>query len=164
MTISIANPLPALPRAADPVNSRLIIVGCCPRKRVTRHPVPALDLYDEGCIPPLRARLGTNPRLRNRIRILSARHGLVHADTPLLAYDQALDADTAARLRPAVTAALADDLAATGTPCEVLAIVEPLYLVPIADLLTTGARVHWVPDYFTGWPEASAVLDSWSWT
>ena len=38
--------------------SRLMIVGCCAEKSTTPRPQPALDRYDGGCIPPLRARLG----------------------------------------------------------------------------------------------------------
>jgi hypothetical protein len=78
-------------------------------------------------------------------------------------YDRALDPATATALQPAVHAAIGVDLAHTGAPREVLVIAEPLYLVLIADLLTIGARVHWIPDYFTGWSQAAAVLDSWGW-
>lgn len=61
-----------LPHAAgDPVEGRLVIVTCSARKADTTAPVPALDLYRGGCIPVLRARIGGNPRLRARIRILS---------------------------------------------------------------------------------------------
>lgn len=160
---STAAPLSAQPAAIGDVHSRLIIVGCCERKRLAPQPMPALDLYDEGCIPPLRDRLGRDTALRDRIRFLSARHGLVHADTPLHAYDQPLDPATALALRPAVAASLAAEFAVVGTPSDVLVIVEPLYLVPLADLLATGARIHWVPDHAHGWPQASVILDTWNW-
>ncbi|MEV6849245.1 DUF6884 domain-containing protein [Actinoplanes sp. NPDC051411] len=163
LTVNTINPLPIRPRSTDPIDSRLIIVACCERKRPTDRPIPALQLYDDGCIPALRTRLGHHARLRGRIRILSARHGLVHADTPLLPYDQALTPAVADQIRAQVNAALARDFSATGTPSEALIIVEPLYLIPLADLLTVGARIHWIPNYFTGWPEASAILDTWSW-
>lgn len=163
LTNGTAERLAAMPRSSDPIDSRLIIVGCCKRKRPTDRAIPALRLYDDGCIPLLRTRLGHHPRLRRRIRILSARHGLVHADAPLMPYDQALTPTVAHQIRPKVNDALASDLSATGTPCEALIIVEPLYLIPLADLLTVGARIHWIPNYFTGWPEASAILDTWSW-
>jgi hypothetical protein len=153
----------ALPRADDPVAGRMVIVGCSRRKRWSSEPVPALDLYEGGCVPAVRARLGSYARLRARVRILSARHGLVTADTPLMAYDQRLDARAAARMRPSVTAALIAEFTVTGVPAEVLVVAEPLYLVLIADLLAAGIRLQWVPDVRRGWSRASAVLDIWKW-
>jgi hypothetical protein len=153
----------ALPRADDPVTGRMVIIGCSRRKRPASEPVPALDLYEGGCVPQVRARLGSCPGLRARVRILSARHGLVTADTPLIPYDQRLDARTARRMRPLVTAALIIEFAVTGVPAEVLVVAEPLYLVLIADLLGAGIRLRWVPDVRDGWRRASAVLDTWKW-
>lgn len=158
-------PTPAAAPAIAPDPSRLVIVGCCARKTSTAQPVPALELYDGGCVPPLRARLGHNPRLRARIRFLSAQHGLVTADTPLHAYDRPLDPARAAQLRPHVWAALHTDLGATGWPNQILVIAEPLYLVLLADLLAAPQRprLHWIPDHAHGWLQAAAVLDDWTW-
>jgi hypothetical protein len=158
---------PANPTRADPTE-RLVIVGCSAEKTATHEPLPALELYDGGCIPPLRARLGHQPRLRARVRFLSAQHGLVTADTPLHTYDRPLDPARAADLRPRVWARLRTELAGlpeTGTPTDILVMAEPLYLVLIADLLAAPERprVHWIPDHAHGWPHAAAVLDSWKW-
>ena len=92
---------PPATASADPAQ-RLVIVGCSAEKTPTTQPLPALDLYDGGCVPPLRARLGHRPELRARVRFLSARHGLVTADTPLNTYDRPLDPARAANLRPQV--------------------------------------------------------------
>lgn len=156
---------PLLPAEDHPVLSRMVIVGCSARKAVTPGPLAALELYEGGCVPPLRARLGGQPQLRARVRILSAEHGLVTADTPLHTYDRPLDPGRAAELRPAVMAALHREMTIDGVPHEVLVVAEPLYLVLLADLLALPARprVQWIPDHAHGWPQASAVLDQWGW-
>ncbi|GIL29059.1 hypothetical protein [Actinocatenispora comari] len=142
---------------------RLIIAGCTNRKSVQRGPLPALDRYQGGCVPELRNRLGYRPQRRARIRFLSAEHGLIAADTPLVWYDRRLDPARAAFLRPAVTRALAAEFAA-GVPDEVLVIAEPVYLVLLADLLAHPGRprIRWIPDPH-GWPQAAAVLTDWGW-
>lgn len=153
------------PTDAAPVTSRLVIVGCTARKAIPPGPLPALELYEGGCVPPLRARLGGDPRRRARVRFLSAEHGMITADTPLCTYDRPLDPDRAVILRPAVMSALRRDMATDGVPHEVLLVAEPLYLVLLADLLALPARprVHWIPDHTHGWPQARAVLERWGW-
>ncbi len=74
----------------------MVIAGCSRRKLQTAVPVPALDLYQGGCIPALRARARETGWLRSRTWILSAEHGLVHANTPLLPYDRRMDGQRAA--------------------------------------------------------------------
>jgi hypothetical protein len=149
---------------ADP-GRRLVIVGCSAEKTATSRPLAALELYDGGCVPPLRARLGHLPHLRSRVRFLSAQHGLITADIPLATYDRPLDPARANELRPRVWAQLRAELLETGMPANVLIIAEPLYLVLIADLLAAPERprVHWIPDHAHGWPHAAAVLDRWKW-
>lgn len=156
----------SLGRVKDqPVLSRMVIVGCTARKTSARGPVPALELYNGGCVPTLRARLGADPRLRARVRFLSAEHGLVSADTPLHPYDRPLDPDRVAELRPEVMAALDREMSTDGIPAEVLVVAEPLYLVLLADLLALPARprLHWISDPAHGWSQARAVLDDWGW-
>ena len=154
--------LDGIPPAAGPPGSRLVIAGCSRRKQASTVPVPALELYEGGSIPWLRARLGSHPGFRQRLRILSAEHGLLEADSPVLPYDRPLDAGRARQLAPAVTGSLARDWPGSGAPGEVLVIAGPLYLVPLAGLLATPARVHWIPDpYDTA--QAGRVLDQWGW-
>ncbi len=158
----------------------LVIAGCSRRKLDTAIPVPALELYQGGCIPTLRARLGPRPRFRQRVRILSARHGLVSADRALLPYDEPLTLERAIALQPAVLAELTSQLGLAGSststeggsPIELLALLEPLYLVPLAGLLAlpgpSRPRIRWVPDpggagEAGGWPAAAAILDAWGW-
>lgn len=148
-----------------PLACRLVIVGCSAEKTVTDGPLPALELYDGGCVPALRARLGGDARLRARVRFLSAEHGLVTADTLLRPYDWPLDPERAKALRPRVTAALEKEMTTAGVPEEVLVVAEPLYLVLVSDLLALPGRprVHWIPDHAHGWPQAAVVLDQWGW-
>ena len=157
--------VPFAPPSIGPLACRLVIVGCSAEKTLTDGPLPALELYDGGCVPPLRARLGGDARLRARVRFLSAEHGLVAADTVLRIYDRPLDPGRAKALRPRVMAALREEMATAGVPEEVLVVAEPLYLVLLADLLALlgRPRVHWVPDHAHGWPQAAVVLDRWGW-
>jgi hypothetical protein len=143
----------------------LVIAGCTNRKLVTTQPVPAFELYQGNCIPQLRARLGPHSSSRNRVRFLSARHGLVRADTPLLPYDQRLTGEQARRLRPEVTATLEQEFVTGGVPEEILLLLEPSYLVPLADLLAHPSRplLRWIPDPSSGWEQAVAILDCWGW-
>ncbi|GIF76205.1 hypothetical protein [Asanoa siamensis] len=149
---------------ADPTR-HLVLVGCSAEKTPTQQTLAAIDLYDGGCIPPLRVRLGQEPRLRARVRFLSAQHGLITADTPLRTYDRPLDPARAAELRPTVWDRLQTELLETGMPTDILVMAEPLYLVLIADLLAAPERprVHWIPDHAHGWPHAAAILDHWKW-
>lgn len=56
------------------------------------------------------------------------------------------------------------DFAANGVPQRVLLVLEPDYLVLLADLLALPERpaLHWISDP-RGWPQAAAVLDEWRW-
>lgn len=154
--------LNGMPAASGPLMSRLVIAGCSRRKAATQAPVPALELYQGGGIPWLRARIGHDIRLRGRIRILSAGHGLLPADRPLLPYDRRMDRERAAQLVPEVTAVLASDWACAGRPQEILVIAEPLYLVPLTAILATPSRVHWVADPYDS-AAAGRVLGQWGW-
>jgi hypothetical protein len=147
------------------LSRRLIIVGCSAEKTPTDQALPAMDLYDGGCVPPLRARLGHLPDRRAHVRFLSAQHGLVTADTPLRTYDRALDPVRAHELRHVVAQQLQTEFAAKGVPDSILLVAEPLYLVLIADLfaMPERPRVHWIPDHAHGWPQAATILDEWGW-
>jgi hypothetical protein len=141
----------------------MIVAGCSRRKLQTAVPVPALDLYQGGCIPSLRARAQEIPWLRSRTWILSAEHGLLRADTPLLPYDRRMDSQRATRLRPAACRHLRDEFTQRGFPREVLVIAEPLYQLALADLasLAGADRIRWVDDPARGWDEADAVISTW---
>jgi len=143
----------------------LVIAGCTRRKVATSCLVPALELYQGSCIPQLRARLGPYAFLRGRVLFLSARHGLVHAGTPLRPYDQQLTEARAEQLRPDVMAALDREFIAGGRPEEILLLLEPLYLLLLADLRAHPNRLmlRWIPNPGDGWEDAAAVLDMWGW-
>ncbi|MFY1614686.1 DUF6884 domain-containing protein [Micromonospora sp. WMMD736] len=154
-----------LAHTAHAERAELVIVGCSAEKTPATTPLPALDLYDGGCVPHLRARLGHLPHQRSRIRFLSAEHGLVTADTHLHTYDRPLDPARAVALRPRVRAQLQADLLTDHIPDDILVIAEPLYLVLLAELLADPhrPRIHWIADHDAGWPEAAKVLDAWGW-
>jgi hypothetical protein len=115
-------------------------------------------------MPDLRDRIRRHAPLRRQLYILSAKHGLVSADQPLLPYDLVLTTDRAAELRASVTRTLSDRFEAFGMPDEILLILEPRYLVPVADLLAIAGRprLRWISDD-RNWVEVSAVLDEWGW-
>ncbi|MBQ0926715.1 hypothetical protein KBO27_22430 [Saccharopolyspora endophytica] len=141
----------------------MIIAGCSRRKKPTTEPIPALDLYEGGCIPGLRDRLGDDTRFRQRIRIISAFYGLLHADSHVVNYDRRLTnlADAYA-LRQRVAPQLDDELAGV---THVLALVEPLYLFALEPVVQRldAIRLSWIaaPRDLHG---AAAVLDTWGWT
>jgi hypothetical protein len=141
----------------------IVIAGCSRRKTPSPVPVPALDLYQGGCIPALRARAAAEPGLRARTWIISAQHGLLHADAPVLPYDRQMDPQRALELRPQVTAALRSACLTDGIPRQALVIAEPAYQLALAGLpaLLGPGDVTWISDPASGWPQAQAVLDSW---
>jgi hypothetical protein len=141
----------------------MIIAGCSRRKVQADSPVPALDLYQGGCIPALRARTAGSPWLRERTWILSAEHGLLHADDQVLPYDRRMDPQRATWLRPAAARRLQDEFRLHGVPREILVIAEPLYQLALADLspLAGTDRVRWVNDPASGWEKANAVISLW---
>ena len=141
----------------------MVIAGCSRRKLQAAAAVPALDLYQGGCIPALRARVQQIGWLRSRTWILSAEHGLLHADEPLLPYDRRMDGQRAAQLRPAASRRLRDEFRQRGVPSEVLVIAEPLYQLALADLapLAGADRVRWVDDPGREWEKADTVINTW---
>jgi hypothetical protein len=142
----------------------MIIAGCSRRKKATTSPVSALDLYQGGCIPALRARTVGQPGLRARTWIISAEHGLLHAGTPVLAYDRRMDPGRALALRSQVDQRLWAECQHHGTPRWVLVIAEPVYQLALAGLpgIVGPDRVCWISNPATGWSRAAAVLDHWS--
>jgi hypothetical protein len=148
----------------QPLPGTVLIAGCSRRKAADAGPLAALELYDGGIAPQLRTRFGGNAALRRRIFFLSARHGLVTADTPLTPYDQQLTVERAHQLRTAVHRTLRPRINELGATARALVVAEPLYLVLLADLLADEDRplLHWIPDP-RGWDETTAVLDEWNW-
>lgn len=142
----------------------MIIANCSRRKLATATPVRALELYQGGCIPALRAYINARPGLRARVWIISAAHGLVHADTPLLPYDQRMDTRRAISLRPQVDHTLRLACERYGIPSQALVLAEPVYMLALGGLssMPGDCRVHLIPAPAAGWPEAAAILDTWS--
>lgn len=143
----------------------LVIVGCSRRKRFTSAPIPALELYEGGCIPQLRRRLGPYRVFCDRLRILSAEHGLIKGDRLLLPYDRVLTAQRAAELQPQVAQALHRDIQTGGLPRTVLVVAEPRYQALVTEALADRFAC---PDLRTisdvrDWYAVSTILDGWGW-
>jgi hypothetical protein len=143
----------------------LLILGCTRHKRPTLIPVPALNLYEGGCVPQLRRRLGHGHTLRARVRILSAEHGLISAEEPLLPYDRVLTDRRAAELGPQVSAALRQVIDSSGPPEELLIVAEPRYQALVTAALDgplARPKLRTISDV-RDWDAVSAVLDTWGW-
>ncbi|MFE2727138.1 DUF6884 domain-containing protein [Kitasatospora sp. NPDC059327] len=146
--------------ASSPGAPALVVVGCSARKSRSLRPVAALDLYQGWCVPPLRARLAERGDLRRRTLILSARHGLLKAEDPVLPYDQPLTPERAAALQSAVRAQLAEHLQAFPAS-EALLLLEPAYLALLGH--PPVPMVHTVTDPVRHWAAVDSVLDAWGW-
>ncbi|MGH3976855.1 MAG: DUF6884 domain-containing protein, partial [Pseudonocardiaceae bacterium] len=142
----------------------VVIVGCSARKLATTTPVEALNLYQGWCVPQLRAHIGGHRQRREQILVLSGHHGLIHADTPLLPYDQPLTPHRVAELRPQVHRAWVQQ-ARRATVGELLLLLEPTYLELIGPSLIScpPTAAHWIPDPIRMWEHATAVMDGWGW-
>jgi len=143
----------------------MVIVGCSRRKAVTDVPLPALELYQGGRVPDLRARVVNRPDLRRQTWIISAEHGLVGADTPLLPYDRRMDLERAIALREQVRTVIARLTARGRAPSAVLAVAEPIYLTALAELssLLPGRPITWLSSPSRDWSRAEEQLNTWSW-
>jgi hypothetical protein len=145
----------------------LIIVSCSRNKLVTSAPVPAWELYQGACVPQLRAQFANAPEHRARVRILSAKHGLLHPDDPIETYDRRLQtAAEAVDLHERIVSARLDaEFDTAPTLRHVLIIVEPLYLLALQrlyDHLDRLTQIVIIPNP-RAWPEGLAVLRHWGW-
>ncbi|GLZ37892.1 DUF6884 domain-containing protein [Actinokineospora sp. NBRC 105648] len=140
----------------------LIIVSCSRRKLVSSRPVPALDLYQGALTPHLREHLPIG--YRSRVRIVSAEHGLLHADEPIESYDHKLCVPAEAeRLRARVTPRLAVDLSSLALR-HVLVVLDPMYMAAVASLFDYAPPLGLtVMPHAGDWIGAAAVLARWGW-
>lgn len=143
---------------------RMVIVGCSAHKVPTITPVAALDLYQGWCVPELRTRVAGHSRLREHILVLSGQHGLIHADTLLLPYDQPLIPQRVADLHSQVHRAWVRETQHAVVD-ELLLLLEPAYLELIGPSILhhPPAVAHWIPDPTQAWEHATTVLDRWGW-
>lgn len=141
------------------VTSGLVIVGCSREKKT--EPTSALDLYEGWAVPSLRARIGPHEEYRQRVLVLSARHGLLHAEETVAPYNQAMTQERACQLR-LDTAKFVSDFRSRTVVEETLLLVAPEYLdaLPLAGL---APITHLVCDPLTYWKRADAVLSRWGW-
>ena len=142
-----------------------IIVGCSKRKRASQEPLAALDLYEGGCVPWIRRRADMQAHLRECVFILSAQHGLLGANDPILPYDHPLSLNRAGELRSLVWQAVQERILMPLMPAHLLIIAEPLYFLLLADMLayTNRPLLHWIPDLSTNLTEVESMLNEWGW-
>src|SRR5213080_3747732 len=135
---------PALDWAPDDaIRSRLVVVSGTARPTTVDQLTPALEMYDGGCLPQLRERLGDHPHHRARMRILCAGHDVVHADTQMFADHHVMTGQRSAELRPYVREKLLTEFARDGVPREILVLAEPLYAQLVVDIFwIPGLRPH----------------------
>ena len=90
-----------------PQGGAVLLLGCSSTKRYSRHPLPAIQLYDGVNFRVLRSflnRYGWPPGLQ--IKILSAKHGLIDGTSLINEYDQGMTREQAEFLRPRVISSL----------------------------------------------------------
>lgn len=142
----------------------MVIAACSRRKLVTTGPVPAVELYQGWCIPALRARAAHRPALRARTWIISAEHGLIHADSLLVTYDRSMCPARALALRPETERRLREAFWRDGAPPVVIVIAGLAYQAVLAGLpaLAAADHVHWFSTPGAGWAGAQVILGRWS--
>ena len=145
----------------------LIILNCSRSKLVTSSPIPALELYQDACIPHAREHFTHNPVLRARIRILSAAHGLLRPDEPISTYDRRLRTRADARRlhEQTVSGQLEAELAETRALRHLLIIVEPLYLLALQHVFDRSDRLEHLAIVTNpwGWQDGLEHLRRWGW-
>ncbi len=96
---------------------RLIVLACTATKRADPHPLLAIQRYDGPSFRTLRKWQATNPTSAAQLDvcILSAKLGLITADTLISDYNQCMTRERAAELRQPVRSALAHIVAQRGS-------------------------------------------------
>lgn len=125
--------------------------------------MPALNLYQGGGIPEIRAFIGDLAAMRQQTFILSARYGLLGADDLIVPYDAVLTLADALRMRPSVWTEIQHRILTPRWPDTIFVFAEPLYFALAADLLegTPNTHIIWEPDIRNGLESMIAKLDVW---
>jgi hypothetical protein len=132
--------------------------------------MPAWDLYQGGSIPDLREHFADQPARRARTRILSAKHGLLHPDDTITAYDQRVTTgEQAHSLRTkTVSAQLDAEFADAPELRHLLILVDPLYFLAlerVGDYVERldSVNVSMVPSPWSWLFDGRPVLAKWGW-
>ena len=112
---------------------RLLILACTATKRRDQNPIPALLRYDGPSFRTLRKWQTANAADAERmdLLILSAKLGLIAADTEIEDYDQRMTPERAAVLQPVVSSALQQFLAKHGPYAATLVHLGQDYLLAL---------------------------------
>ncbi|MEN0653395.1 MULTISPECIES: DUF6884 domain-containing protein [Hyphobacterium] len=126
----------------------VFIIGCSRRKKDTRRPTKAIQIYRGGGIPELYQAVLPYPSLLDRIFILSAKHGLLSAHDEILPYEQKLSFEMALEMRAAVSNQIDAKIIHSLYPKVIYLLIEPNYLVMASVLFSEkyNGRIIWEPD------------------
>jgi hypothetical protein len=143
---------------------RVLVLGCSRRQRPDLRPLPAIQRYDGPSFRVLRRyfRNVTGAEQGMVVMVLSAEHGLIPGELPILPYNRTMTTERARELAPNVmhhlTAALATALLAHPTgptclpsPADLLIACTSSYLpaLPVlpslAAVLPSGSRIRIAP-------------------
>src|SRR4051794_33500873 len=84
-----------------PIRGRMVVVSAT-RPQPRRRAGTAIEMYRGGCVPMLCSRYAGLPEYRTRIRLLSAAHGVLHADALVTDDEMELTDQRIAELQPSV--------------------------------------------------------------
>ena len=113
------------------MNGRLLLLSCSRQKRSGRADLAALDRYDSPAFRVLRRYLRSGPPDAPMIRVLSAKYGLISADTVIDDYDVVMTRARAGELRPIVLPILEAEIEAT-RPSKVFVHLPAVYRLALA--------------------------------
>lgn len=94
------------PNTADKRAEYLLIISCSKRKKLTHEKRPAIEVYDGPIYRSLRKRFNHISTLPVDIYIVSAKYGLITAESTIEHYDCQMTAERAVELRDVVLSEL----------------------------------------------------------
>lgn len=86
----------------EPLTRRLLILGCTATKKSNADRMPAIERYDGPTFRVLRKALREEAVSNLEVYVLSAKYGLIEANTPIANYDLKMTPNRAMELRPDV--------------------------------------------------------------
>lgn len=115
--------------------TRCLILSCSRTKNSLPEPLPAVQRYTGPLYQVLRRYLRETPATESllAVYILSARHGLIDSQTPILPYDQKMTPARAAELHTAVLHKVEQEIAPIGY-AEIFLAMGQIYLLALDGL------------------------------
>ena len=125
-----------------------IIAGCSNRKRESSISLPAIDLYQGGCIPSLRNRLASGLCSNDDVFILSGKHGILRSRDKILPYDLKINEVASREQYVAIAEVLNREVFQLRRPDCLYVCVEPIYFSFLRGLLFQRdlVPIFWEPN------------------